>query len=392
MLFITKIVQGELRKGDRVYNSNEEESKIVIIEHIYDIYIDNYEEIDVAVGPTIVAIQGDLLKNSGISLCPIEFNLKHFLSPFFGSKLLLNNFEQLSDIKQTIKVMSFTEPHLKVKLNKYSELEFKCSGNVQFEKICNDLQDSGYKFAIKLPHKEFREFVRNTNRYVFADDNTHFEIIIGSSDDFNKDNEILCDIFGENFYQNAIKNISQNNFYVIESNSNAHIIENVLDVFSNSGSLINEKIINSFFAIKTYKEDGKNFFSALRNELSLAYLQSDPSICPLYYTIKLSLSDMYLGAIYLLLQKHHYLLEQEEFNDETSFYVIQCKIPQYIFNDFVEDLKIKSKGTAYLEVIDNGFSWEKDFHFMIETIKKEKGIYYGEKIIEAPEKQRTLRK
>jgi len=392
LLFVTKIFFGKIAKGDVLFCINNETIKEVKVENIYEFSIDEFNEVECSEGLNIICLRGDFLKNSVISTVRLNFTLKAFLTPFYKSKVLLEDFNQLEDMKKTIRVMSFTEPNLKAKVNKFGELEFRCSGNVQFEKICFDLELCGFRFSIKEPEKEFREYSKCTNKHVFINDSSHFEIVIGPTKSFNSENSILTDAFGPEIEELDFISTGLNNIYLIESSSNSHIIESVLDVFTDSGPLIKEKIVNTFFCIKSLKEDSNNFFNNFKKELSTAYMEASPSICPLYFNVKLSLAKNYIGVVYTLLQKFNYLMDNEDYNEDTAFCSLEFKIPQFVFNSFVDEVRLKSKGTAYLEITGNEYVDTKDYDYMIDEVRKQKGMYHGEKVIEDPEKQRTLRK
>lgn len=392
VLFVTKLIFGKVSKGDILHCTSNDSTREVKVEHIYDFSIDTFKEVEHAQGPTLICLQGDFAKGSAISSEPVDFCLKNFLAPFFRSRVVLKDFSQLEEIKSTIRTMSFVEQNLKVKLNRFGELEFRCGGSVQFEKICFDLMISGYDFHVKEPKKEFREFPRTSKRHQYRDDLMEFEIIIGPVNEFNKENELLIESVGPDFDENALPCADKNNIYIIESSSNSHIIESVLDTFTDSGPLIREKIINAFIYVKSVKESSKNFFSTFKNEMTRAYFQSEPSICPLFFSLKFSLTKDYVGMVYTALQKHFYLMENEDYNDDADFIILRCKVPQFAFNSLIDDVKVKSKGTAYLEVCGGEYTCEGNFHGMIDEVRKEKGLHVEEKIIENPEKQRTARK
>lgn len=392
IMFVTRIISGKISKGDMLHCVSNGSSRKVSVKHVYDFSIDTFKDIECMEGPALVYLQGDFMRSSVLSSEPVTFSLRDFLSPFFRSKVVLRDLLQLEAIKEAIRAVSFVEQNLKVRLNKYGELEFKCGGSVQFEKICFDLAQSGYNFYVREPGKDFREFPKALKRDRYCDELVDIEIIVGPIKDFNRENELLIEHFGLNFYENALFCTEKNNAYVIQSAENSHIIESVLDTFTDSGPQIKEKIINAFICIKSNKENSQNFFSTFKTELTRVYLQSEPSICPLFFFLKLSLSKDYLGPIYATLQKHFYVMESEDYCENTGFTVLNCMIPQFAFNDLTDEIRVKSKGTAYLEVYGGRYICEGGFDSMINEMRKEKGLHIKEKIVENPEKQRTVRK
>lgn len=389
VLFLTKILNGKIIKGQNLICKNEETTKQVTVEHIYEYYLGKFVEIEFADSNSLVYLEGDFLKNCLLSSISCDFILKNNLTPFYKTKIILKDSSKLNDIKSIIKTISYTEQNLKVRLNRFGELEFRCSGRIQFEKICFDLNIAEFDFEIKDSKMEFREFSRKFNSHLSVD--STIEIFIGPIDEFNEKNSILEKAFGPNFISNSIDRHDKNNKYAISSNEQAHIIESVLDIFTSSGAFINEPIMDTFIGIKTSEANSKNFFNILKKELNNCYIETDPSITPLYFDLKFSLAMSHLGDVYQVLQKHNYFMKSEYYNSETDFTILECMIPHFKFNSMVDEVRLKTKGAVYLEIIGEQYISE-DFYFLADTVKKEKGIYYGEKIIEDPDKQRTFRK
>lgn len=384
ILFLVKCITGCLKKGDSVYSCNGIDTKTAIVEGIFDFSIDDFIEVDSFTGPGIVFIKGDFLKNSAISTVPVDFDLHCALTPFYMSKLVLDDLDNINELKRVLRIVGITEQNLKVKLNKCSEFEFRCSGNVQFEKICFDLREYGFKFTIKQAKKEFREHSTITAQKTLDEHDTKIELIVGpiSQVDTVPRNDQMYD-----------KRIEEtNNTYYIDKGADTCIIESVLDAFINSGPLIKECITNTFFFIRASKEIDITLFSILKNELSSVYQASKPSITPLCFTLRFSVTHAFISIVYSCLQKSTYSVVNEEYNDESKFTIIVCKVPQFALNDLVDDIRIKTKGTAYLEVLSSEYLDLDDFSYLIPDIRKEKGLYTDEKIVQNPEKQRTLKR
>ncbi|ELA42898.1 uncharacterized protein VICG_00213, partial [Vittaforma corneae ATCC 50505] len=283
---LMKILGGKVTKGDRLYSCSDNEQRYVVLDEIYDFSIDGYTKVISFEGPGLVYVGGDFLKNSIISTEPAVFSLKRVPTPFFCSRLILKDLAKIDDLKSVIRAISFTEQNLKVKLNKFSEFEFKCSGNVQFEKICYDLKECGFDFMTKESKKEFREFATKIAKIKCADASIGLEVIIGPISLFDKS---LKAELGIKDQDPRIKfSEPKNNIYCIDGENDNHIIESVLDIFTDSGPVIKERIINTFFYIKSSKDMNIMFFNTLKNALSDLYLQTDPSICPLCLSILFS--------------------------------------------------------------------------------------------------------
>jgi elongation factor 2 len=434
LLFVCKILFGTLKRGQKVICINNIEMKEVVIEKIYEFSVDTLEQIDSVTGPTLVALEGDFLKNCVISTSNVEFHLNDFMTPFYKSKLVLSDLSQLESLKDTIRCMSYTEQSLKAKKNKFIEIEIKCSGKVQFEKMCHDFEKNDFKFTIKKTECDFKEFVQGSAGFHYKDRNIEFKIRIAPKSEASQPEDFKyvfvtdktdtknldyliehCSTssnHSDDFQESSGQDLSSHNdsdtpksndisktvhhingnIFEIQGKSNMHIIESVLEIFVVAGPLIKESIINTLIHVELIKEGDSKIYNILKNKVSDLYMKCNPSICPMFYSVKISIEMEYLGAVYNILQKYNYIMDDESFDEKTNFFVLNCKIPQFLFNEFIEDLRVKTKGSAYLEAKEYGYIDEGDFSKYVDTIKAEKGMYFNEKIIENPEKQRTLKR
>ncbi len=96
--------------------------------------------------------------------------------------------------------------------------------------------------------------------------------------------------------------------------------------------------------------------------------------------------------IYTILNKYNTTIEYEDFENETGFFKLVGKIPQFLMENIIDEIYLKTKGMAYVQLENSGYSYENDFSDLIEIIRESKGININKKIVENPEKQRTLRK
>lgn len=390
ILFVTKLITGTISVGDVVISTSNTESKKSVIEKIYFFRVGKFTEVESVTGPALVAIKGDLLKNSVITFENIDFNLNNFLTPFFMSKILLTDMKQMDDIKATIRAISYTEQCLKVKKNKFSELEVRCSGEIQFEKICTDLMNANFMFIFKEASRQFKEFVGAERQIEYNMDGTNFVIKMGSS--CNYEDEVINQLennLDESFISIECKN---NNLICIRGNQISHIIESVVKVFLDDGPLIRENIVDSYIYVYFKTECDTKIYNILKNELSLLYLNGNPGICPLLYKLKISLEKVYLGPVYQTLQKYSCIIGEEFYDEDTGFYILDCKIAQYMLSNAIKDIRSKSKGMAYVTVEEAGYSMDADFRHMIQSIRSEKGLRVERSIAEEIECLQISRK
>lgn len=383
VLFLARVLKGKIFQGQSLFCCQDQNIKEVVVEEICDFEIEKYFEVDFYDRKGLILLKGDFLKNSAISSAPLNFKLKNFPTGFYTSKLVLKDLSQINKMKEMIKILGIIEQNLRCRMNKFSEFEFKCNGNVQFEKVCFDLKENGFDFVIKTAKKEFKEQSSHSVTSKFSSMDSERIIAIGPISEF--DSFIKSkNLYFENLHYSEDKCIQdhiKNNIYYVESEENSHIIESVLGIFTDFGPLIKETITNTFFVVLATGKNDNNFFNILKNELTKLYFESIPSIYPMFINIKIYVTQKFSGVIYLCLQKFFYIIDNEDYDDDTGFVILMCKVPQFSFNELIDDIREKSKGSVYLEVINSEYIPGSDFSNLILKIREEKGLYNDEFIM-----------
>ncbi|KAM0673951.1 Cytoplasmic GTPase/eEF2-like protein (ribosomal biogenesis) [Gurleya vavrai] len=387
VLFVTRIFTGKLKKGITVLNKNNSEERNVVINNIYVFKSNELISVDEVEGISIVALDGDFLRYS-IIMQDIEnkINFSSFLSyfqikskPFFRAKLLLLE-NKKKEFIEALKVISFLEPVFKVKLNKFCEYEICCEGKVQFEKIINDLKEENFQFEVKDDNKIFCESIGKKSEISSAN-------FILKISELNTNVEL-------NIHKNCIIYKKKENRLIFYDNQYKDLIQSAFDFFIAKGPLINEKI--KFIDVCLLIDDQIDSidFQIIKKRMLECYNNSEPLMIPFYYICKIKSQSDYLNQVYLSLRKHHYILISENFDQKSEFFVIDVYIPQFCYYSFVDDIRMKSKGTVYLEVDEFDFikNESNNFNFFVNEFRKEKGLFVNEQIVVDPEKQRTLKK
>lgn len=381
ILFLARVLKGTVYKGQTLFCCQNENIKEVVVQEICDFEIEKYLEVDSYGQEGLILLKGEFLKNSALSSMPVSFKLKNFPTGFYTSKLVLKDLSQINKMKETIRVLGVIEQNLKCRLNKFSEFEFKCNGNVQFEKVCFDLKECGFIFTIKSAKKEFKEQAKDLVSSKFSNLEAERSITIGSITKFEEFKKLS---FDENKYT---KDSVKNNIYYVDSENDSHIIESVLSIFTDYGPLIKETITNTFFFVQASGKNDNNFFNILKNELTTLYFKSNPTVYPMFINIRIFVTQKFSGVVYVCLQRFFYIVESEDYDDDTGFNVLVCKIPQFSFNELVDSIREKSKGSAYLEVLNSEYIAVSDFSFMIPKLREEKGLYNDETIMKLVSKK-----
>ncbi|TBU01549.1 translation elongation factor 2 [Hamiltosporidium magnivora] len=434
ILFVTRLFSGVIRIGDTVYCLNGNEFTETKITKIFLSQINSYVSVMECCAPNVCFIEANFKKNCFITNkdnvsyfkeklnAILKYKNKEFIQetidniinlnirtqPFYRSKIVPIDLSDLDKFKEAIKSFSYIETSLKAKINKFNEIEVFCEGKVQFEKIINDLTESGFMLTSSDFNSRFCEIILNKSYKEYYHDNFIFKISIEPLKEIQ--NCLLLEYESDQSVEfiNEIENINEEKVmfkesigYINVTEKYSDLIRNVISVFIKNGTLIEEQIYNSKFKVAFYlksEEDLKitksELFSNIKKYITQIYTSAMPKIVPYYYRCDLLCLEEYLGAIYLILQKHKYILIEEEFEQETNFFRIKAYIPQYLYDSFIDDCRLKTKGTAYFVTSDAGFLYSllNDFDSHIDFLRKQKGLYTEEKITEDPEKQRTLKR
>ncbi|KAM0677456.1 Elongation factor-like GTPase 1 [Binucleata daphniae] len=370
--------------------------------------------------------------------------------PFYKSCVTLMN-ENKQEFVEALKVISYLEPVYKVKRNKYGNFEIFCEGKVQFEKITNDLVENGFIFDIEENTKIFAETTKlcsaiekdeiycaiipkhvsnestSYGKILQAIENKHLKRIERNNRNYeiSKTVNIVCENNKstlqtlDNDYINILHNKNHLNKTHDNKNKNANMFDagmtykndtniiyfydnihkdmivSIFEQFINKGPLINEKIhYTQIYMLIDDNYTCDDAFQTIKKLLLQAYMDASCIIIPFYYQCTIRSLANYISQVYSTLDKFQYILQNDMFDEKTEFYVLNTLIPQFLYYQFVEEIRMKSKGTVYLETLEHDFVYNKkaDFSYLVNDIRKEKGMFVEEKIVVNPEKQRTLKK
>lgn len=368
VLFVTRLFVGTLKVGARVFSCTKAENRECIVEKIFLFGVNDLIETSCASSPALVCIKGCFQKNSVISSTPVYCSslLPVEKTPFFRSKIRLRDMNQLEAFKAALKTLSFSESPLRAKLNKYSEFELACQGQVHLEKIAKDLEAAGFFF-----------------------DASDFEPLFAEVPTLNARRVLCCET---GMLSVDIEPIMAESSIFTVKGINADVATSVLNLFMRSGPLIGEKICFSKITVEAdYELDS---FSSLKKIISDVFLETAPKIVPFYFASTCFVSKEYLGQVYSTLSRFNFVMDSDEFDTRSQFFVIRFLIPQLHYGKFVDEVRIATRGTVYLEFSEHGFYNDKNviFNNLICQIRKSKGLFVEEKLVTDPEKQRTLKK
>lgn len=158
------------------------------------------------------------------------------------------------------------------------------------------------------------------------------------------------------------------------------------------------------------------FITTIRDQIHQSFLDWSPRIMWAMYSCDIQTSVDVLGKVYAVVQQRHGKIISEEMKEGTPFFQIEAHIPVIGAFGFSEDLRKKTSGAAQPQLIFSGYEcidldpfWvpttEEELEELGDTadreniarkhmnaIRRRKGLFVDEKIVQNAEKQRTLKK
>lgn len=146
------------------------------------------------------------------------------------------------------------------------------------------------------------------------------------------------------------------------------------------------------------------------------FLQNAPRLLLAMYTCEIQASPEVLGKVYGVIQQRGGSIISEELKEGTPFFTITARIPVVEAFGFSEDMRKRTSGAASPQLVFDGFDildldpfWvphtEEELEELgtfaerenvarryMNTIRRRKGLFVDEKVVQNAEKQRTLKK
>ncbi|GAV55577.1 hypothetical protein ZYGR_0AV02090 [Zygosaccharomyces rouxii] len=169
-----------------------------------------------------------------------------------------------------------------------------------------------------------------------------------------------------------------------------------------------------------YQKDKVNisgrFITSVRDVIHAGFLDWSPRMMWAVYSCDVQTSVDVLGKVYSVVQQRRGRIESEEMKEGTPFFQIQAILPVVEAFGFSEDIRKKTSGAAQPQLAFAGFEcidldpfWvpttEEELEELGDTadreniarrhmnnVRRRKGLFVDEKVIQNAEKQRTLKK
>lgn len=156
--------------------------------------------------------------------------------------------------------------------------------------------------------------------------------------------------------------------------------------------------------------------SSTRDMIHKGFREWSPRIMLAMYTCDIQAATEVLGKVYAVVQKRRGSVVKEELKEGTSFFTVTAKIPVVEAFGFSEEIRKRTSGAASPQLVFSGFESIDEDPFWVPTteeelkelgefadrenvarrymnsIRKRKGLFVDEKVVQRAEKQRTLKK
>lgn len=357
--FLFKVINGELKKGDILYYQEEE----IKIEKIVGFIGDSVDNINHAEKGMLVLLNGNFNKNPTLSNA-VKEQEKSFpiaKNAFFKKKIILEDYNTYKKIESVFKVLSLTEQGLNVMRNKYGEYEITCYGEIQFEKICNDLKNEQVSYFVE----DFKcWFAEKVDKFVTVE-GVGYKIVAKRHDE-------------------------EKNYIEISGKKHDLFLKSLIAHILKMGLLIKEHFLFTKIHVSVYENA---ILENFKSDLILCIQKAGIKIIPYVYDAHIYVAAKHINNVFNILSEFSIEVNEELYDDKNDFVFIKCTVPMHALFSVTEKINRSTKGNAYITLIDKGFvETSDDLSEFIHKIQKEKGIVTCNFVVKEGTKQRTRKK
>ena len=340
-----------------------------------------------------------------------------------------------------IKQLNLADPCVRGYISEGGEVVLETAGELHLERCVKDLEERFAKVDISVgkPIVPFRETIVEDIETELTMDRYKITFAISFWDNWNKDSNNKED-------ENSQILLENKKYHDILVKANG-VTDTSLDGFLKSGfslamkegSLIKEPVegvkvlIKSIETIEPHFNEGSNetessespsivasksdqYLSKIRDAIQSSMLKAAPRIKLAMYVVDIQTSAELLGKVYTVIQKQRGSILSEEMKEGTPFFTVKAKLPVLTSFGFSEDIRKKTSGGAIPQLVFDGFETNEQDPFWVPTtveeleelgekgdrenwirsvmndVRRSKGLFVDEKVVENAEKQRTLKK
>ena len=441
LIAFTRIYSGTIHTNDTLYvlsplyNTSKPYDDESNTPHVHEIKIDklyrfmgrDLTAMDQISAGSIVGIRSSDFKNivlkSGTIISPEIVKSNHSIN--FATSNTINDvppivrvtlepvkLNQMNQLLHGMKLLNLADPCVRGYVSDQGEVVLETAGELHLERCVKDLKDRFAKidFTVGKPIVPFRETIlESVCEDVTVGDHT-IKMKLSPLDE-SVDDVLLK----SEKYNDVIINSSGNN-------SLDGYLKSGFSLAIKEGPIINEPIQNVKVEVleitSTESENSQNdmILTKIRDQIHDLLLKASPRIMLAMYTVDIQTSAELLGKVYTVIQKQRGNILSEEMKEGTPFFTVQAKLPVLTSFGFSEDIRKRTSGGAIPQLVFDGFEVCEQDPFWVPTteeeieelgadgdrenwirtvmnnVRKSKGLFVDEKVVENAEKQRTLKK
>ena len=341
-----------------------------------------------------------------------------------------------------IKQLNLADPCVRGYISEGGEVVLETAGELHLERCVKDLEERFAKVDISVgkPIVPFRETIVESDETELAMDGYKITFVISpwgnwknqvSSNKLDENDQLLLE--SKNYHDilakaNDVKDTSLDGvlksgfFLAIKEGPLIKepvegvkvLIKSIEKAESQSNGRLNESQSNGNSSTVASKSD--QYLSKIRDAIQSTMLKAAPRIKLAMYVVDIQTSAELLGKVYTVIQKQRGNILSEEMKEGTPFFTVEAKLPVLTSFGFSEDIRKKTSGGAIPQLVFDGFETNEQDPFWVPTtveeleelgekgdrenwirsvmndVRRSKGLFVDEKVVENAEKQRTLKK
>lgn len=423
--------------------------------HVHAIHVDklyilmgrDLTSVEIAPAGTIIGFTSSSFRNivlkSGTLISPAivkmdkAINFAQSLSiidipPIVRVTLEPTKLKNMEKLLKGIKQLNLADPCVRGYMSEEGEVVLETAGELHLERCIKDLEERFAKVDITVgkPIVPFRETILETTTVDLVINNLNISITISPWENWDKpemhdleDKEVLL-LESKKFHDILVKSND------IQDVSMDGVFKSAFNLVVKEGPLINEPLEGVKVFIKsitnvesnegsnngTDNVSSENSLSKIRDTIKSSILEASPRIKLAMYVVDIQTSAELLGKVYTVIQKQRGNILTEEMKEGTPFFTVEAKLPVLTSFGFSEEIRKKTSGGAIPQLVFAGYDTYDEDPFWVPTteeeleelgekgdrenwirtvmndVRRSKGLFVDEKVVENAEKQRTLKK
>lgn len=333
------------------------------------------------------------------------------LPPIVRVTLEPTKLQHMERLINGIKQLNLADPCVRGFLSEEGEVVLETAGELHLERCVRDLEQRFAKIDITVgkPIVPYRETILETieNSVVVDDKLVKFKVSPLDEDLISDEGSVLVKSKYNDILSRSVTNDSVDG-----------VFRGAFNLAVKEGPLINEPLEGVKVEITSIEDCEYHdcTITKIRDAINDAVLKASPRIKLAMYTVDIQTSAELLGKVYTVIQKRRGQILTEEMKEGTPFFTVEAKLPVLNSFGFSEEIRKKTSGGAIPQLVFSGYETVLEDPFWVPTteeeledlgekadkelwiksvmneVRKSKGLFVDEKVVENAEKQRTLKK